>query len=498
MILFGFFVWTAVQLPHEGVHGLAASKPSSTQGVVERKSPVPTVVQATQPILAPETLGTKRMAAAPAKKVTALPPPIDDKAEEMKLCSLAVNGGSVDLVVRTLVAQSRLNLVLLGGKDTPVTLNLRSVPLIQAIHHLCVLGDLRFVRLPNTLAIGPEEVLKRSYAAEWATQYPAPIVPGAPPVVAPVTRIVRLAHISAIDAVATLDGLYKERGLVSIAAPKTMSPLLSAVETTTTGTAANGGVATAADGASRVVVLSGPAEIVAAAETLIISLDVPRAQVQIAVTMHDVSNAALRDLGVSWTFNSVTVTEKSDRSFLFGKFDRTNLGFNAVIHALETNDKAHLIASPNVSVLDGERGFVLIGDRLTFPELVGYSQANTPIFSTKQERVGVYLQVSATVSPDGYVTMTIAPQVSTVRGFLEVGGTSYPQISTREAQSTLRIKSGETIIMGGLMRDDEISNMERIPILADLPILGELFKRRKKQKSTSQLVISVTPTVVAP
>ena len=454
-----------------------------------------------------QTGGLPGAIAKPASKPTTKPAlrsaakPIDDAFEEARLCSLVVNGGSAELAVRTLVAQSRLNLVLLGGKGTPITANLRSVPLIQAVHHLCVLGGLTFVRMPHTLAIGPEDLLRKSYPAEWEAQYPAPIpaaIPTPPPVAAPVTRVVRLAHLGAIEAVATLDGLFKERGLVSIAAPKTTSPILGSVETSSTGANANQGLNSSAEGISRTVILSGSEDLVAAANTLLVSLDVPRPQVQIAVTMHDVSNAALKDLGISWTFNNVNVTERDDRSFLFGRFDRTSLGFNAVIRALETHDQARLIASPNVSVLDGERGFVLIGDRLVFPELIGYSQANTPIFSTKQERVGVYLQVSATVSPDGYVTMTIAPQVSTVRGYLDVGGTSYPQIATREAQSTLRIKSGETIVMGGLMRDDEIANMERIPILADLPVLGELFKRRKKQRTSSQLVISVTPTVVAP
>ncbi len=426
--------------------------------------------------------------------------PVDDAAEEARLCSLSVNGGSVEFVVRTLVAQSRLNLVLLGGQKTPVTLNLRKVPLIEAVRHLCVAGNLRFVRLPHTLAIGPEETLKTNYAAEWAAQYPAPTVevPEAPKLQASITKIVHLAHIPAPAAVVTLEGVFKERGLVAVVAPRATVPTLSGVETGSTGAAANTGIAGTSESASRSLVLYGPPEVVTAAESLLRGLDTPRAQVQVAVTMHDVSNAALKDLGISWTFNQVSLTEREDRSFLFGKFDRTNLGFNAVIRALETADQARLIASPNVSVQDGERGFVLIGDRLVFPELIGYSQANTPIFSTKQERVGVYLQVSATVAPDGYVTMTIAPQVSTVRGFLDVGGTSYPQIATREAQSTLRIKSGDTIVMGGLMRDDEIATMERVPILADLPILGELFKRRKRSKTASQLVISVTPTVVAP
>jgi type IV pilus assembly protein PilQ len=77
-----------------------------------------------------------------------------------------------------------------------------------------------------------------------------------------------------------------------------------------------------------------------------------------------------------------------------------------------------------------------------------------------------------------------------------VNGASYPQISTREAQSTLRIKSGETLVMGGLMKTEELRQMERVPILGQIPFLGELFTRRKATKSASQVLIAIRPTLL--
>ncbi|RYG62641.1 hypothetical protein EON77_21975, partial [bacterium] len=317
MTTLGFVVWAAV-------HIAMGEAPLPTKGTVTVK---PKAV-AVRPIPV-EARTVARPTPKPTPKRVVLP--INDATEEARLCSLVVNGGSAELAVRTLVAQSRLNFVLLGGKGTAVTANLRDVPLIQAVHHLCVLGGLSYVRMPHTLAIGPEDLLRKNYPLEWEAQYPSPIpaaIPIPTPVAAPVTRVVRLAHLGATEAVATLDGLFKERGLVSVAAPKSTTPVLGSVETSSTGATANGGVASSTDGASRTVILSGSADLVAAADSLLVTLDVPRAQVQIAVTMHDVSNAALKDLGISWTFNNVNVTERDDRSFLFGKFDRTNLGFN--------------------------------------------------------------------------------------------------------------------------------------------------------------------------
>jgi type II secretory pathway component GspD/PulD (secretin) len=128
--------------------------------------------------------------------------------------------------------------------------------------------------------------------------------------------------------------------------------------------------------------------------------------------------------------------------------------------------------------------------------LVGYSQNNAPIFSKEEERVGIYMQVAASVSSDDNVTLSLYPQVSSVTGFLNVNGASYPQISTREAQTTLRVHTGETIVMGGLMKTEETASYDRVPFLSDLPFLGQLFRHRKETKTASQVIISITPKVI--
>src|SRR5690606_17466722 len=96
------------------------------------------------------------------------------------------------------------------------------------------------------------------------------------------------------------------------------------------------------------------------------------------------------------------------------------------------------------------------------------------------------------------ITLAIYPQVSTVVKPTEINGASYPDIATREAQTTLRVKTGETIVIGGLLRNEELEQLEQVPILSKIPLFGELFKRRKKTCSSSQVVISLTPTLVLP
>jgi type II secretory pathway component GspD/PulD (secretin) len=169
--------------------------------------------------------------------------------------------------------------------------------------------------------------------------------------------------------------------------------------------------------------------------------------------------------------------------------------FDAAISALESKDVARLLASPNISVLDGEKAFILIGDRINYPALTGYTSTNSPIFSVNTERVGIYLQVAANISSDGYITLTLYPQVSSITGYLTVNGASYPQVSSREAQTTLRVKSGDEIVLGGLMEDDDTVDVDKVPILSQIPLFGELFKHRQKTHNKSQVIITIKPVI---
>src|SRR5262249_49103178 len=97
--------------------------------------------------------------------------------------------------------------------------------------------------------------------------------------------------------------------------------------------------------------------------------------------------------------------------------------------------------------------------------------------------------------PDGDVILSIYPQVSTITGYLNINGASLPQISTREQQTTVRVRDGETIVIGGLIRDDELKSIQRVPILSRIPLFGELFTYRSKTRTRTELIITITPEV---
>lgn len=424
----------------------------------------------------------------------------DPGSTSSPVCSLNVVNEDPAKILQVLSTQTKTNLVLLSPSDKKLTLNLRSVPLLEMIRHICALSGLQFLKVNETFVLATPEALKSAYEEEWEAAHPTPAPPTPAEKPAIVVSSLVLNHVSAARLVPVLEKFF-DKQVVSIAAgPDVENPKVTTQNTNqTTGTATLVLTPPAGSeemGRGKVLVVRGPEPLVREVEEIARQLDVERSQVVIQVVIYDILDSALREVGTSWNLGSTTVSESGNEKLEFGTFQRGGFNFSATIKALEKKDAAKVLASPNIAVLDGERAFILIGDRINYPVLVGFSNANTPIFSKEEERVGIYLQVAASVSTDGQITLSLYPQVSTVTGFLEVNGASYPQISTREAQSTLRMRSGETLIMGGLMKTEEVRQLERIPLLGQIPFLGELFTRRRSTKSASQVLIAIRPTLI--
>ncbi|HVT11075.1 MAG TPA: type II and III secretion system protein [Fimbriimonadaceae bacterium] len=427
------------------------------------------------------------------------------------VCSLDVADWDLAKVLRVLSQQTNVNVITMSAPDKKLTIRLADVKLSEMIHHICAITGMASIKTGSTYVIAAPDQLKASYPLEWAAENPAP---PADPMAEISADIYMCSYVNSTQIADTLKKLFEDQKLVVLAGPQQQVPTLDAVDSSngtgqtstmlgtgaTTGTgggAPTGGSTTNQTTlAGRTILIRGPKPIVEAALRLAHDLDRPQPQVSIAVRVDDISNDSLKDLGLQWSFSDVSVTESKGNGFNFGRFDRSPLGFNAAISALEQKNIAKLLAEPNISVLDGEKAMILIGSRLNFPQLIGYSNANTPIFDRQEVRVGIYLQVSASITDTGEVTLSLYPQVSTVSGFLNVNGASYPQISTREAQTTLRLHSGQTVVMGGLLQDQDLVETEKVPILGEIPILGELFKHRKTTHNKSQVIISITPIVL--
>jgi type II secretory pathway component GspD/PulD (secretin) len=228
------------------------------------------------------------------------------------------------------------------------------------------------------------------------------------------------------------------------------------------------------------------------------AMDFAVPEVNISVTIIDITNDGLKELGIDWQLPQVTISETKGNGMGFGGFNRSPLSFPATLKAMITQNKAKLLATPSISVMDGQQAYVLVGQKLNFPVVVQYTQAGSPVFSNREERVGIYLQASVWITRDNKVKLQLYPQVSTVSGFANINGGSYPQIATRECQTAMTIESGKTVFIGGLIHDSDITNIQKVPFLSSIPILGEFFSRTSKTHNRDQVMISITPTITYP
>lgn len=238
-------------------------------------------------------------------------------------------------------------------------------------------------------------------------------------------------------------------------------------------------------------------------------LDQAPTQIKIEVMVTDVSHNSLKELGVTWdwsTFGAEEVVRLPDKDTIAnerllippdrGEYRRTPISIQATLKAMEQKGQAKLLAHPSVSVLNGETAQVLIGDRVLYPVVVGTTTAGTPLFDVREQNVGIVLQVRAISEPEGTITLDIYPQVSIISGYLTVGNSSYPQIATRELRTKIRVKQGALIVLGGLIREEDTYSIQEVPLLSKIPLLGELFKSRRKGSSRNELVIFLRPEVI--
>jgi len=216
--------------------------------------------------------------------------------------------------------------------------------------------------------------------------------------------------------------------------------------------------------------------------------DVAQEQINVQATIVEISLSKARALGLD---------------FSTSKYLKGNSGISWAIAASheETKSIGNILANPSITVFNGKKASILIGDKVpVFTSSASSTDVTTSdtTISVEYKDVGVKLEVTPRVNDlkTGLVSLKIAPSISTITEWKTSGNNMAPQISTREATTELRVKDGETIYLGGLLQEQETKNIKAIPFLSKLPILGELFKSRTTSKEKTEIIVAITPHIV--
>lgn len=183
-----------------------------------------------------------------------------------------------------------------------------------------------------------------------------------------------------------------------------------------------------------------------------------------------------------------------------GSLEYANVGelprdFEARLRVLEMQQRAEILAAPRMAVMNGHWAEIFIGvRRFITVEFVSYGQTNERIQGVD---VGVKLRVRPLTGGGGEITLNIDPDGTEVSNISELDpATGLPVLSTRRTGTTVRVQDGETVMIGGLSRQQSEERITRIPILGDLPLIGGLFRSRSHTAINSELVVFITPHIL--
>ncbi|MGE4324164.1 MAG: type II secretion system secretin GspD [Sphingobium sp.] len=170
--------------------------------------------------------------------------------------------------------------------------------------------------------------------------------------------------------------------------------------------------------------------------------------------------------------------------------------FGAIINAVKSDTESNLLSTPSVMTLDNQKASILVGQQVPVTTGEALSQNFDNQFRTVQRQdVGIKLEVKPQINTGGAIKMFLKQEVSSVAGPVS-NSSSDLIINKREIETTVTVDDGEILALGGLLDDNERRTIEKIPLLGDIPGLGELFKSRSRSRTKTNLMVFIRPTIL--
>lgn len=407
-------------------------------------------------------------------------------AEEDPLLALEGNGGGAAPAASGNTA---------GGMAPTLKIpyiELKNVPVSEAFALVLQMSGLTGRRVYNSILITtPEKMSQMGFAAPLIKTYriynqlPSQIINGS-------TAPTGAAAIGGVlpPLVSQLQSVFESRGVRPV--PKMMM-----------------------DARTATLVLVGSQEAIDIADQLIPVLDRPLPQVLVEVKLIELTQRGSQELGVSYGFGQDKVgagfnnnteitnlgpgnplTAEGEGIITFGSLSRFAPNFNARLNALIRDSQARVLTNPRLTI---QHGVTATFDSTTlFPILSTTTTATTATQTVQSIPIGEKMEITPFIDTETQiVTMHLRPEISTRGEIVSVGAQAIPEQNRRLVATMLRVKDGESVIIGGLMRKSNTEVTSKIPLLGDIPILGGLFSSTSKAQDDVEILIMVTPRILA-
>ncbi len=321
------------------------------------------------------------------------------------------------------------------------------------------------------------------------------------PLTAGNVHVVRLQHADAEEMVQSLSGALE--ALAKTAGEERGAPIQVAAQVSTNS-----------------LIVTASAQDYAIIADIISKLDTPREQVLVEMTIMEAGQEAVEELGVEWatltepgrhlrgfgdTDFGVRIEELSGtlEGLSIGAFELDSAGrtrIAAILHALERDSRVNILSKPHVLTSNNQEAKIVVAENVPFVQQSRITETDpatpTTIRTFDFKDVGIEMTITPHLSAGGQVRLEIASSFSQIIESATGLGPETPTTAKREAETTVSVTSGSTVVIGGLMRDDEIASERKVPLLGDVPLLGALFRRTRQTSQKTNLLIFITPHVL--
>jgi len=381
--------------------------------------------------------------------------------------SIDVQGADIHTVLRAIAEFSGKNIVAGSMVKGQITVALHDMPWRDALTTITRANGLDFTEEAGAIRVDTAEKLQAELLARETNEARRLEVQPLD------TRIVHLNYAAARELQPVLQSTLSKRGTIQV------------------------------DERTNSIVVTDVTDNVDDIEKMAIKLDSETPQIEITSKLVDVDVSALRDLGIEWNITAdLGQTGATNQKILIDlpaqppagtlKIGTVNAqgSFEATISALEQHRKANIISNPRITTVDNRQAKILVGQKIP---LIVQDVAGNAV--TQLQTIGIQLTVTPHLTADKRIVLDLHPEVSDLSTQSTVQGGVI--INTSEADTRVMVDNGQTAVIGGLIRNDDSRVRTGIPILMHIPLLGQLFENDTVVKSQRELVIFVTPKLLA-
>jgi len=381
--------------------------------------------------------------------------------------SLDVQGADIQTVLRSLAEFSGKNIVASKEVKGEVTLRLRNVPWRHALDIVLKSQGLGMVETGQTIVISNLDTLrKEELERNSAARNQEELLPLE-------TRILPINYANGKEMAKSVDKTLTKRGHIEV------------------------------DDRSNSLIVTDISDKLDQVDAMVRNLDTRTPQVEIVARLVDVDQGATRSLGIDWGVHGMDLMDAGvSENVDVHAADVSNpaglarvgtiKGFgsiDATLQALETANKANIISNPRITTVNNREASVVVGQQI--PLIVQDFAGNAV---TQLTTIGIKLSVTPHINTGNRITMDVHPEVSDLASQATVQGGII--INTTMADTRVMVNDGETAVIGGLIRSNESTTKRGVPVLMDVPLLGNLFRSVSTTHQKRELLIFVTPKIL--